>query len=272
MKNLIFTAIMGISLAAQAAEFSVWCGIPPLTSVIRAVGGDRVQAESLMSSTQDPHTWSPTPKAVTGVRDADLFFTVGMPFEQTVAQKIAGMNSGLRVVNTAADLGTAADPHVWLSLPNLSVIADEVCEALSELDPAGAPGYRQNCTVYQQQLADKHAQLKQALEPLRGRTFYVYHPVFGYFAKDYGLKQGVVELEGKSPSPKDLLGLVNRAREEQVRVVFVQPQFSQRPAKIIADRIGGMVVPMDPLLENPIEVLTQAADTLLETYAKPARN
>jgi zinc transport system substrate-binding protein len=231
------------------------------------VAGGRAQVQSLMNSSQDPHAWSPTPKAVVSLREADLFFTVGMPFEQTVAQKLAGMNSGLRVVHAAKALDTASDPHVWLSLPNLSIIAGTVCDALTAADPAGAAVYGTNCALYQQRLEEKHAQLKQMLAPLKGRTFYVYHPVFGYFARDYGLQQGVVELDGKSPSPKDLLGLIHRAREEQVRVVFVQPQFNQRPADILAGRIGGKVVPLNPLQENPVEVLAQAADTLTQSYA-----
>lgn len=267
MKKLLFGVLAGFSMAAQAAELNVWCGIPPLVSVVNEVGGDRVRVQSLMNSSQDPHTWSPTPKAVAGVRAAALFFTVGMPFEETVARKLAGMNSGLRIIHTASGLDTTIDPHVWLSLPNLSIIADSVREALVQADPAGEAVYRRNCSAYQQRLETEHERLRRKLAPLEGRTFYVYHPVFGYFAHDYGLKQGVVELEGKSPSPKDLLALINRAKGAQVRVVFVQPQFSQRPAKIIADRIGGAVIAIDPLLENPVEVIEKAADTLAQSYA-----
>lgn len=269
MKTFFAATVLGFALTVQAGALNIWCGIPPLVSVAEAVGGDRVQVESLMNSSQDPHTWSPSPKAVAGLRNADLFLTAGMPFEQVVAEKLAGMNSGLRVINTAAALDAAADPHIWLSLPNLSAIAEAVEAALSQADPAGAAVYRQNCAAYQRQIAGKHAQLQQDLASLNGRTFYVYHPVFGYFAKDYGLRQGVVELEGKSPSPKDLLGLIHRAREEQVRVIFVQPQFNQRPARIIADRIGGAVVPLNPLLEDPVAVMEQAASILTEAYARP---
>jgi zinc transport system substrate-binding protein len=267
MKKILFTAVVGISLAVQSAELNVWCGIPPLVSVVKAVGGEHVRVQSLMNSSRDPHTWSPTPKTVAGVRDADLFFTVGMPFEKTAAQKLAGMNTDLPIVDVTASLDAVSDPHVWLSLSNLSVIAGVVEQSLVAADSANAESYQQNCAAYQQKLNATDGQLKQKLAPLHGRTFYVYHPVFGYFAKDYGLKQGVVELDGKSPSPKDLLTLVNRARDEQVHVVFVQPQFSQRPAKIIAGRIGGTVVPLNPLAEDPVAVMEQAADVLTEAYA-----
>jgi zinc transport system substrate-binding protein len=267
MKKIGVIAIAGLAMTVRGAELKVWCGIPPLVSVVNAVGGDRVQVQSLMSSTQDPHTWSPSPKSVAGIRDADLFFTIGLPFEQTVAQKISGMNSMLRVVDAAAGFDTARDPHIWLSLPNLSALAGVVSDVLAEADPAGEPFYRQNCAVYQQRLQAKNVHLKQMLEPLRGKTFFVYHPVFGYFASDYGLKQGVVELEGKSPAPKQLLALINRARDEQVRVVFVQPQFNDNPARILTERIGGQVVPVNPLAEDTVAVIEQAAESIAHVYA-----
>jgi zinc transport system substrate-binding protein len=220
-----------------------------------------------MNSAQDPHTWSPSPREVADARDADLFFTVGMPFEQTVAEKLAAMNPDLRVVNPARNIESAGDPHVWLSLINLATIAEAIEQALAAADPDGTELFRANRTAYQQMLQETHEQLTHRLEPLRGTAFFVYHPVFGYFARDYGLCQGVVEIDGKSPSPKALLSLIHQAREEQVRIVFVQPQFSRRPAEMIAGRIGGKVVPINPMLENPVAVIVQAADTLTEAYA-----
>lgn len=266
MKKFILTALFAVSLCAQAAELTVRCGIPSLVSVVEAVGGVRVQVQSLMSSSQDPHTWSPSPREVADARDADLFFTVGMPFEQTVANKLAAMNSGLRVVNTAQGIERSGDPHVWLSLTNLAVISGSIEQALAAADPDGTSLYRSNRTAYQQMLQEKHEQLTNRLAPLRGTAFFVYHPVFGYFARDYGLKQGVVEIDGKSPSPKALLSLIHQAREENVRIVFVQPQFSRRPAEMIAGRIGGKVVPINPLGEDPVAVLMQAAQELEAVY------
>jgi zinc transport system substrate-binding protein len=270
MKTFIHVITLTLlALTAQSAELTVQCGIPPLVSVVSAVGGDRVQVGSLMNSNQDPHTWSPSPKAVIEVRDADLFFTVGMPFEQTVAEKLAVMNPALRVVNVADTLNDSSDVHVWMSVSKLSMMSSVIETALSAADPEGALVYKKNRESYEQQLAETHERLKEKLAAVHGKTFYVYHPVFFYFARDYGLNQGVVELDGKSPSPKDLLALINRAREEHVRVLFVQPQFSQRPAKILADRIDGKVLSINPMAENPIDVIEQAADSLAEIYAIP---
>lgn len=266
MKKILFIAF-ALSLTVHAGGLNVQCGIPPLVSVVRAVGGDRVQTGSLMSSGQDPHVWSPSPKAVAGVRNADLFLTVGMPFENVVAEKLAAMNPDLRVMDVAEGLAVSGDPHVWMSLPSLSVMADVVEQALSAADPDGAAGYRANRELYQRGLAEAHERVTQKLAPFRGKTFYVYHPVFGFFAKDYDLNQGVVELDGKSPSPKQLLGLIRRAREEDVRVVFVQPQFSDKSARILAERIGGQVVQVNPLAEDTAAVIKQAAVSIAQAYA-----
>jgi len=256
-----------LNLAMQAAALEIRCGIPPLISVVRAVGGERVHVKSMLTGSQEPHTYSPSPKTVADARGADLFLTIGMPFEHVVAEKLKAMNSSLPVVDVSAGLIMSGDPHVWMSLSNLSRMAAAVEQALSRIDPDGADSYRKNRGIFQQRLAEQNEKLTQMLKPLQGVTFYVAHPVLGYFARDYGLKQDAVELEEKKPSAKQLLDLIDKAHTEKVRVVFVEPQFSQKPARIIAERINGTVFSINPLAEDPSAVLERAAEILTETYA-----
>jgi len=248
----------------REGPLQAWCSIPPLVSVVQAVGGERVTVRSLQSGAQDPHTWSPSPALVAEARQADLFFMVGIGAEPVVARRLQSMNPALATVNLAAGLGHPGDPHVWLSLPLLNEVATRVAAVLGRLDPAGATGYQDRLKRYQAELAERHAALKVLLEPQRGTVFFVYHPAFGYFAEDYGLRQEVVELDGKTPSPKHLLALIRRAQEERVRTVFVQPQFSQRSARMVADRIDGRVVELDQLAENPVETVERAVRILVQ--------
>jgi zinc transport system substrate-binding protein len=78
----------------------------------------------------------------------------------------------------------------------------------------------------------------------------VFHPSWGYFAHAYGLKMVPIEIEGKEPKPAQLRELIEHARENGIKFVFVQPQFSARSAKLIAGEIGGQVVFADPLAED----------------------
>jgi len=264
-KTLIAFCLM--AAAARSEPLEVWCGVPPLTTVVQTIGGERVAAHSFMSGAQDPCVYSPTPRAVARAQQAGLFVTAGMPFETIVAERLQTLNPNLTVLDTSQGIADNGDPHIWMSLKNLSCIAGEIVQTLSRLDPGGAALYQQNGSDFQQRLARLHGELTARLEPVRGVIFYAYHPILGHFADDYGLIQQTVELDGKSPTPKQLLGLINRAREEQVRVIFVQPQFSQRPSRILADRIGGQVIAVNPLADDPVSVIEQAAATLAEFYA-----
>jgi zinc transport system substrate-binding protein len=87
----------------------------------------------------------------------------------------------------------------------------------------------------------------------------VFHPAWGYFARAYGLKQVPIEIEGKEPKPAQLKKLIDHAREHQIKVVFVQPQFSSKSAKQVAKEIGGQVAFVDPLALNWAENLREVA-------------
>jgi zinc transport system substrate-binding protein len=151
------------------------------------------------------------------------------------------------------------DPHVWLSPPLLKVIAKNVAAALCQADPDHAADFRANLAGLDQELDDLHSQIARDLAPFRGHTFYVFHPAFGYFGDTYGLKQQAVEVEGKSPSPRQLRRLIQQAQADNVKILFLQPQFDHRSAEAVAAGIGGFVQPMDDLAWDVIGNLGDVA-------------
>lgn len=157
--------------------------------------------------------------------------------------------------------GGIPDPHVWLSPPLVMQQARNILDALVAADPEGRSGYATRYREFISEVVDVDLYLmeKFAAPDAKGQ-FMVYHPSWGYFADAYGLTQIPVELEGKEPKPAQLQGLIERAREDGVQVVFVQPQFSKRSAEIIAKAIDGEVVEVDPLAVNWAENLRSVAD------------
>jgi zinc transport system substrate-binding protein len=129
-------------------------------------------------------------------------------------------------------------------------MAANMATALKEADPANAAVYQQNLQAVSKTLTSLHEELKAMLDPFSGQTFLVYHPAFGYFAKAYGLRQEAVEMEGKSPTPKQLYDLISKAKQEKANVIFVQPQFDRKNAETIAQAIGGKVAALDPMAED----------------------
>ena len=157
--------------------------------------------------------------------------------------------------------GGIPDPHIWLSPPLVMQQARNILDALVAADPDGRSGYATRYREFISEVVDEDLYLmeKFAAPDAKGQ-FMVYHPSWGYFADAYGLTQIPAELEGKEPKPAQLQGLIEKAREDGVQVVFVQPQFSKRSAEIIAKAIDGEVVEVDPLAENWGENLRSVAD------------
>jgi zinc transport system substrate-binding protein len=149
----------------------------------------------------------------------------------------------------------------------LKTQARTVAEALIEADPDNADAYRANLAALVKRIDAAHQRVAEQLAPHAGETLFVYHPAFGYFAEAYGLHQEAVEIEGKEPSPRELQRLVGEAKSDGVRVVFVQPQFDQRSARVVADAIGGTVKPLDPLAHDVIANVETMAVTVAEAFS-----
>lgn len=182
----------------------------------------------------------------------------------------AGHDAGAEHHDHAAHAAGETDPHIWLD-PNLVKIqARTIAAALCRVDPANADDYQRNLAAFEADLDAVDRDLRTALAPLRGRRFYVYHPAYGYFADAYGLIQVPVEASGKQPGARQLAALIDHARREHVRLIFVEPQFPTESAKAVADAIGGAVVPLDPLARDYLDNLRDMAAKIRDALGAPA--
>jgi zinc transport system substrate-binding protein len=218
---------------------------------------------------------------VAALAQAQVYFSIGIPFEARLLQKVLAMNKRLKVVDTREGVKLrpatepdedekdyvkgAPDPHTWLDPMLAKTEAANICKALQQIDPAHATDYERNLKACQDDLDAVDTRIAQALAPLKGRQFMVFHPAFGYFGDRYGLKQVAVELEGKEPSARKLAELIDKARNDGVKVIFVQPQFSRKSAEAVAHAIGGAVVPMDPLAKDYLANLQDMAEKIEKT-------
>lgn len=270
---------VGLLLVQPAsAALEVFVSIPPQKWLSDRIGGEHLVTGVLVEKGQDPHTFEPRPKQIEALGRAKLYFTIGMEFEGQIVAKLRQSTVALQIVDTTAGLEKMAmaghshhhddqaegehveennkaghlelDPHVWLSPPHLKQMAVTMAKAVSEVDPGHRPQYEANLARLIEELDELDQQLANQLKAHQGATFLVFHPSFGYFAKRYGLHQEAVEVEGKSPSPRQLSALISEAKEEGIKVIFVQPQFDQRGPATIAAAIGGEVVSLDALAED----------------------
>ncbi|MFO0840338.1 MAG: zinc ABC transporter substrate-binding protein [Phycisphaerae bacterium] len=268
---------------ADSAVIRAFVSIPPQAYFVERIGGSRVHVESLVGPGQSPHVFEPTPRQAAELAQARIYFTIGLPFEQRMIEKLCDTFRNLRFVDSGAGVprrllesgelcahdehsehehahsADQSDPHIWMSPRLAKTLATNICDGLSAIDPPGAEEYRANRASLLRDLDDLHAELSAALAPLRGREIFVYHAAFGYFTAEYGLRQVAVEIGGREPTPQQLADLIAHARAAGVRVVFVLPQFSKKSAEALAHEIGAAVVPIDDLSRDYVSNLRDVA-------------
>ena len=154
------------------------------------------------------------------------------------------------------------DPHTWLSPPLVKQQAEAISAALAESDPVNQASYAARRADFTSRLDRLHAELKALFSDKQGARFMVFHPSWGYLADTYGLEQVAIEVEGKKPKPSQIQALIEQARTSGITVIFAQPQFSAKSARLIAKEIGGEVIMADPLAADWMTNLRQLAHQL----------
>ncbi len=261
MKKIMVLLIVFLALGCAAPDappgdegkVRVVVSILPLADFVEKVGGDKVDVTVMIPPGASPATYEPTPSQLKSVSEADVYVKVGapIPFEKVWMDKIAGMNEDMGVVDCSYGIEIAGnDPHIWLSPRNAQIMVGNVYGGLVQVDGANEEYYSGNRDDYIAELEAVDKEIESALLGVDMRKFIVFHPAWGYFARDYGLEQVPVEVEGKEPSSADVSRLVEFAKDNGIRVVFAQPQFDVKSADAIAHEIEGEVVFVDPLARN----------------------
>ncbi|MDD5590840.1 MAG: zinc ABC transporter substrate-binding protein [Dehalococcoidales bacterium] len=274
---LILAALLTASLPAAAvscakhaepaAELGVVVTVLPQAEFVERIGGEKVDVTVMVPPGASPHTHEPTPGQMEKLARARMYAKVGsgVEFELSWMDRLSAANQDMLVVDCSQGVQlqeTAAeheggehehggmDPHIWMSPRNAQVMVQNIALGLIAVDPDNRDYYEQNRDAYLQELIQLDQDITEGLSGVENRMFMVYHPSFGYFARDYGLTMLPIEDEGKEPTPAGLAHLIEHAREYNIKVVFASPQFNPNGAKVIADAIDGRVVLIDPLARD----------------------
>jgi zinc transport system substrate-binding protein len=281
----VFVAILGVSESAEG-KIAVFVSIIPQKYFVQQIGKNRVDIQVMVQPGASPATFEPKPRQMAAIAKTHIYFSIGVPFENVWLKKIASSNPDMMVVQTDHGIlktpmadhhhhrGEAAqqkpdqhqenergqdenrrdpgilDPHIWLSPPLVMIQARTILVALQKVDPVHHSDYEANYNAFVSEISKLDAELKNIFSGKQGLRFMVFHPAWGYFADTYGLKQVPVEIEGKNPKPAQLRELIEYANQNDINIIFVQPQFSAKSAEVIAKGIDGQVVWADPLAEE----------------------
>jgi len=281
---LLLAIFLAFATTATARPLQVFVSIAPQKYIVDRLAGGLAEVHMLVDRGQDPHTFEPSPRQLLLLDTAQIYFTVGLEFERLLVGRMLSLNPQLKIV--ALDQGIAklpmteeepgeahqaeGDPHIWMSPLLVKKMANTAADALAEMDPTHRDDYQRNLALLRRDLEQANHRIGEQLVPYKGRAFFVFHPAFTYFADTYGLVQKAVESGGRAPSARQLAAIIGEAKEEKVRIVFVQPQFDEKSAAAIATAIGGAVIPLDSLAYDLIGNFRHIAKALEDAFSGQA--
>lgn len=244
--------------------------ILPQADFVEHVGGDNVEVIVMIPPGANPATYEPTASQLKAASSAAMYVKVGsgLPFEEVWLDNIGSANPNMLIVDTSEGVDLIpGDPHIWLSPRSAMVQVENIYKGLVAVDPENSEYYYRNKEQYINDLEVLDTDITESLSGFDGRNFMVFHPSWGYFSRDYDLTMIAVEIEGKEPSAGDMMHLVETAKENNIKFIFVQPQFSTKSAEVIAKEIGGSVVAVDPLPQDYITNLRIVSNTFAQGLA-----
>lgn len=270
--TLILSAVAAWLPAADARQ-TVLVSVAPYKFFTEKIAGDTVDVLLMVPAGASAHTYEPTPKQVLAASRADLWFTIGESFEARVLPSFKAHNPGMKTVDlrNGVDMITAApgerccchadcqDLHIWLSPREAKVQVKAIAEALGRRYPEHAARYTEALNGLLSELDALDGEVRTLLQPLQRRLVFVSHPAYAYFCRDYGLRQLSVEVEGKDPTPQQLTRILNEVRAAGIKRIYIQPQYSNKGAKLFASEVGATIVTLDPYSEEYFKSMREIA-------------
>lgn len=291
-KGILITLLLIAGCSANNVKetgetLDITVSIVPQEYFVEKIGGDRVAVNVIVEPGASPHTYEPKPKQLQNLSDAQAYITIGVSFEEAWMTRLKSVNQNMVIIDSGAGIERlplsdhhhheeeehdhreeTLDPHIWLSPKLVKIQAQNIYEGLVKIDPTGAAEYKMNLEKFLKEIDILDGEIRQKLGGIKNRKFMVFHPSWGYFAHDYNLEQIPVEVGGVEPSAAELGKLIAEAKEEGIKVVFAQPEFSTKSAQTIAKEIGGEVVLINTLAFNWSENLLQVSETFGEVLKK----
>lgn len=239
----------------------------PEYDLVRAIGGEDVEALMLLPPGSESHTYEPTPQDMIRIMQADLFFYNGGESDtwaETLLDSLAEQRPPcLRMMDCVRILheehtasmhhGEEAaeeeeedeeDEHVWTSVRNMKAIAAALGERLKELAPQKADVLEERLQAYLVKLDELDADFAKIVAEGK-RDFMVFGDrfPFRYFVEDYGLRYDAAFpgcSEQTEPNVNTVISLVQCIQKEKIPVVFIIEFSNGKTADILCEETGAV--------------------------------
>jgi zinc transport system substrate-binding protein len=263
----------------------------PMYDFTKNVAKDKANVSMLIDGGVESHDYEPSAKDMAKIQNADVFVYNSNEMETV---KVIEASKGIELLKGSEshdgedhdehadeeeheghdhDHGHshAFDPHVWLDPLLVKKEVRTISDALIEIDSKNKDYYEKNTTEYLSKLDKLNDDYVAAFEGAKSRKFVTQHTAFSYLANQYGLEQ--VAISGLSPdqepTPKELKGIQDLVKKENINVIYTESSASEKIAKTIADATGADLAVLNPMesvskkdRENGADYLSIMAENL----------
>ncbi len=257
MRNILLFFLFILSFSACAPKQAenrenLSVSIYPQKFIIDAISGKNIHVNVMVKAGASPATYEPTPRQMQELSHTKAYLKIGnLGFEQVWLSKFAAQNSQLKIINLSQGLESSDNnPHLWMSPKQMLILAQNSYKALINLYPNKQKSFDQNYNTLEKQIKKLDSLFTVKLSPYKGKAFMIFHPALFYLARDYGLTELAIEEHGKSPSPTRLTEITDKAKKNNIRLIFIQKEFDRENAQVLAKETRATIVVIDPLTEN----------------------
>lgn len=255
------------------AKGVVTVSIPPQAFFVEKIAKDTVDINVLIPPNSDEHSFELKPSVIKELEKSDIYFAIGFSFEESLLKRFKNTLKHLDIVKTQENINlleqshnghkhSALDTHIWLDPILVKVQAQNITNALIKHYPQHKNFYENNLKVFHDELDSIDSDIKKKFQGIKNNKFIVYHPSWSYFAKRYELMQIPVQINNKEPKARDLQRLIDIAKGENIKVVFIQKGFSKEAAQTIAKECNARLEEIDHLSIDWKNELLKSADIL----------
>lgn len=262
----------------------------PLAEVVGQVVGDRFAVVSVVPEHADLHTYEPTPRDMGKLFSSEMFLAMDVPMESRFVAVLKENGVAVKDIATSVErqpiscdhdhdhdhdhevTAQNGDPHIWLSLPNCIAMAKESVAILAEKYPEYADEFNNNANSYILKLTATHNELVEKFANYSDQRFYIFHPSLGYFAHDYDLQQVALEVDGKTPTIKQLEEVMNLAKEDGVNLILASEQFNTDLPQRAADLLKIKLEYLNPMAKDVKSELENISNLIYNDWSSKAES
>lgn len=289
LQRLLFLCLLLLGVSCEknpphpiAAKPLILVSIAPYCFLAEQIAGPDFEVKTVVPSAVNPHSFEPTANQVKEMGKGTVWFRIGEPFEGKVADILQRRNpdlavydlrEGIDLIEEGPNLGCNHcsmdhfDRHIWLNPKLAAKQAMAITANLAQRFPENQHAFEQNLGKLLVDLESLDLEIQEILKPVEKRLILVSHPAFGYFCKEYDLEQLSVEYEGKDPRPKHLEEILKRAVSQSMEVALALPQYNNKGAQLIAEKIHVPVYFIDPYSADYFETMRRLAHLIADPYA-----